>query len=268
MRLFPIITRYAVIALAWWLLDSLILSSSASVSFGVAFVAGVSSYRLILRLIVLIIIAIIAYNHCNKIVAEREAANWGVDDTEDVYYGSAESRDRSRRLVYYSLAMAKRYHLSKSEMDKLRTLCYCHDIGLFVVSDKIVRRKRSLGEFDQKLLDQHIEIGSQIVAAIKPFSIAANLVRCHEEKYNGRGYLGLSGKRIPLECRIFRVALMYDYLTVPFNQQRALVCNEALNELRYYEGNELDPEVVDVFRQIMGNRFVLRDIRERIFSIR
>jgi len=185
-----------------------------------------------------------------------------------VYCGSAESRDRSRRLVYYSLAMAKRYNLPKKEMDKLRILCYCHDIGLFIVSDKIVRRKRSLGEFDQKLLDQHIELGTEIVAAIKPFSKAADLVRCHEEKYNGGGYLGLAGKKIPLACRIFRVALMYDYLTVPFNQKRALVCDEALNELRYYEGNELDPEVVDVFRQIMGNHFVLRDLRERIFSIR
>src|SRR5690606_14015739 len=74
------------------------------------------------------------------------------------------------------------------------------------------------------------------------------------ERYDGSGFPdGHSGKEIPLGARILAVADTYADLTQnPRNPYRkALKPPEACDVLAQYRGTIFDPNIVDLFRQVM-----------------
>ncbi|WP_437623487.1 HD domain-containing phosphohydrolase [Sorangium sp. So ce1151] len=87
------------------------------------------------------------------------------------------------------------------------------------------------------------------------------------ERYDGSGFPdGLSGKEIPLGARILAVADTYADLTQnPRNPYRkALRPPEACDVLAQYRGNIFDPNIVDLFRQVMTGD----DMRAKLLSDR
>lgn len=87
------------------------------------------------------------------------------------------------------------------------------------------------------------------------------------ERYDGSGFPdGLSGKEIPLGARILSVADTYADLTQnPRNPYRkALRPPEACDVLANYRGTIFDPNIVDLFRQVMTGD----DMRAKLLSDR
>ncbi|WP_437734737.1 HD domain-containing phosphohydrolase [Sorangium sp. So ce1335] len=87
------------------------------------------------------------------------------------------------------------------------------------------------------------------------------------ERYDGSGFPdGLSGKEIPLGARILAVADTYADLTQnPRNPYRkALRPAEACDVLAQYRGTIFDPNIVDLFRQVMTGD----DMRAKLLSDR
>ncbi|WP_437958669.1 HD domain-containing phosphohydrolase [Sorangium sp. So ce119] len=87
------------------------------------------------------------------------------------------------------------------------------------------------------------------------------------ERYDGSGFPdGLSGKEIPLGARILAVADTYADLTQnPRNPYRkALRPPEACDVLAQYRGTIFDPNIVDLFRQVMTGD----DMRAKLLSDR
>ncbi len=80
----------------------------------------------------------------------------------------------------------------------------------------------------------------------------AELILKHHENYDGSGYpLGLKTDAIPIECRILAVAISYSAITNPRPYAEALSHKEALAELKRCAGSQFDPELVDIFTNIL-----------------
>jgi len=80
---------------------------------------------------------------------------------------------------------------------------------------------------------------------------AAEIVLCHHERWDGRGYpLGLRGGRIPLGARIRAVADALDALTADRAYSRARPMDEAVEIIAESRGRHFDPAVVDVFLSV------------------
>ena len=78
-----------------------------------------------------------------------------------------------------------------------------------------------------------------------------NIILYHHEHYDGEGYpLKLKGLGIPREARIVSVADTYDALTSDRPYRLGTSKVEALKILCDLKGNVLDPEMVDLFREI------------------
>lgn len=100
-------------------------------------------------------------------------------------------------------------------------------------------------------MEQHVQIGFDIIKEIPFLSEAAEIILNHHERFDGRGYpSGLSGQQIPLGARIFAVADTLDAITSDRPYQRAASFESARDTIGRLSGSHFDPHVVDVFLRI------------------
>ena len=73
--------------------------------------------------------------------------------------------------------------------------------------DAILWKPGRLDDDEMATMRRHCEYGLAIVKKIPHLEAAADVIRCHHERYDGGGYpSGLAGEEIPLMARIFSVA--------------------------------------------------------------
>ena len=91
-----------------------------------------------------------------------------------------------------------------------------------------------------------------MVAGIKSLGSAVEVIRCHHERWDGKGYLnGLAGEAIPAGARVFSVADAFDAMTSDRAYRKALPFDRACQEIADGAGSQFDPAVVDAFTAIV-----------------
>ncbi|MCL1906087.1 MAG: hypothetical protein FWG06_03655 [Clostridiales bacterium] len=229
-----------------WLLDSAYFVFFCRFTMEEALWSGLEPVRLLIRLAVEALLLLAALMHIRHAsLFKEELQYWPQTPGEELWHGSPYSADKGKRLLFFSLKLAIALRLNKRQQDKLRRLCYCYDMGLFRAAED------ATGE--------HIELGAEIAAQFKNLQDLVPLILAHEEYYNGSGHYCLAGQRIPLQCRILQVALMFDDLHKGMASRPALPYMAALQELGYYAGTMLDPELVALFQKLMRRMPILRE---------
>ena len=93
----------------------------------------------------------------------------------------------------------------------------------------------------------HPGTGADIVHSVRMLRGAADLVRSHHERLDGKGYpRGLKGDEVPVGARILLVADTFDAMTSDRPYRAALSAERALTELRKFAGSQFDPVVVEI----------------------
>jgi HD-GYP domain-containing protein (c-di-GMP phosphodiesterase class II) len=76
----------------------------------------------------------------------------------------------------------------------------------------------------------------------------AEIVLCHHERIDGRGYpRNLSGDDIPVLARVLAVADCFDVMTARDSYRKPMTIPEAVGELRRVAGTQLDARMVEIF---------------------
>ncbi len=136
----------------------------------------------------------------------------------------------------------------------LYLLAQFHDIGKVGIPDSILNKPGPLTLDERKEMQNHCEIGCRIAQAVPELAIISDWVLKHHEWWNGNGYpLGLKGVEIPLECRILAIVDAYDAMTSNRPYRKALSHEEALAELKRWEGTQFDPQLVAKFINSLEN---------------
>lgn len=269
MRLFFTVLFYIASAVLVWVADAAIMAfySQGHTVYEQIF-SNVPLVRLIIRGVLSLLLLFIGYLKIRRLIPGNAPYNMFVGNLEEnLLNGSAESHKRSQRVLYHGLGLAKHYKLTEREIEGLRILCYCYDMGMVSVPSAVLNKKEQLTPGEREELNAHTRYGAEIVASIKDLAVGAEYVLYHEEYFNGGGVYGLQGRKIPLACRIFQVVWMYDCMVYNSDSHKSLVCDDALLELRYYAGTALDPDVVEVFINMMNkNRFSFEGLKA--FSLR
>ena len=98
--------------------------------------------------------------------------------------------------------------------------------------------RRAADDADWRGIRRHPDIGADLLRDIGVFGPVGEIVRCHHERIDGRGYpRGLTGDEIPEVAKIVAVAEVYDTLTAPDTYRTPMNSFEALNELRRVVGH-------------------------------
>ena len=134
--------------------------------------------------------------------------------------------------------------LDAREKERLHFAAMLHDIGML----KIEPSRHT----DPKAVRLHPVVGARMLERIRLWEPLAPVVRTHHEWFDGGGYPeGLSGDAIPRNARIIGLADAVDAMRRDEPHRVALSVADVLEELQDHRGSQFDPELVDVFRDLV-----------------
>jgi len=163
------------------------------------------------------------------------------------------TRGHTERVARLSTAIADRLNLSVEERRQLLYGCVLHDIGKIGIPESILTNPNTLTEAELRELQRHPLIGVSILDKMKFLDKAKLIVRHHHERFDGRGYPdGLADKDIPLGARILAISNAFDAMTHDRRHRAAPGYAKALEEIRQHAGTQFDPELAQLFLNILS----------------
>jgi putative nucleotidyltransferase with HDIG domain len=162
------------------------------------------------------------------------------------------TRNHSRKVAEYAVALAKSLDLNTLEIRKLENGALLHNIGKISVSDEILDKTEDLlSDEEWEVIKAHTSLGADIVSRIPKLAQCADGIRYYHERYDGTGYPDrLKGNEIPLEARILAIADKYAVLIADGRGSDTEVVDKALEEIRGQAGIVFDPGLVEKFAAI------------------
>ena len=159
--------------------------------------------------------------------------------------------------------------------DILKIGSMLHDVGKVAISDTILKKPARFTPEEFQIMQHHTLYGASLFD--DPQSpvdvIAKDISFTHHENWDGTGYpgwvdpvthlpiktdgdgkpLGKKGEEIPLPGRIVALADVYDALCSKRVYKDPWTEEQVLDELRKLGGTKFDPELIEVFFQILPN---------------
>lgn len=129
-----------------------------------------------------------------------------------------------------------------------------HDIGKLVVPAAILLKPGKLTPGERQIMETHTTAGAEILAKsnVPQMHVAETIALHHNERWDGAGYpMRLRSAAIPIAARVTALADVFDALTHARPYKQAWPITEALAEIRSLRGRQFDPELTDVFLELV-----------------
>lgn len=143
------------------------------------------------------------------------------------------------------------YGLEDHELSYLELAARLHDIGKYMISDKLLlaKRKLTLAEFD--VIKNHSILGANLLKKYGFNDKVVCAVRHHHEWWNGNGYPdGIKGESIPLYSRIIAITDAFDAMVSGRPYKNCVAYRLALEELYNCSGVQFDPQLVKLYLKL------------------
>ena len=131
---------------------------------------------------------------------------------------------------------------------------FLHDIGKLAIPDEVLKKHGPLDEGEWEWMKRHPQLGFDMLQrSVTIGPRAKSVVRSHHERWDGKGYpAGLAGGQISQFARIGAVADVFDAVTSSRPYAEAAPQNVGVQIVLDGSGIAFDPEVVDVFSQVIA----------------
>jgi putative two-component system response regulator len=179
---------------------------------------------------------------------------------------AAEYRDNETglhiiRMSKYSQRIASATGMSDIDAEKILYASPMHDIGKIGIPDSILLKPGKLDAEEWGTMQTHTTIGAEILSGhtSELMEMASEIALSHHEKWDGSGYPNrLSGEEIPLTGRIVALADVFDALTTERPYKHAWSVEDAMNLLHEQSGKHFQPDLVDLFTDILDDILAIR----------
>lgn len=155
-----------------------------------------------------------------------------------------------------------------------------HDVGKVGISDLILKKPGRFNDDEYEIMKSHTYVGARLFADEESDldSLARDIAISHHENWDGSGYpgsinwadtkpdviipagVGLKGEEIPLYARIVALADVFDALSSRRVYKKAWTEDDVLNEIKICAGSKFDPELVDIFFEVLP---ILKQIQRK-----
>jgi len=172
---------------------------------------------------------------------------------------------------------AYKHGVSEQQLEKFRDILkigsMLHDVGKVAISDAILKKPARFTEEEYKVMQSHTIYGAELFkGTTSPVDMLAfDIALTHHENWDGTGYpgwvdpftgvpvktneegkpLGRKGEEIPLGGRIVAIADVYDALCSKRVYKEPWSEEDVLIEMRKLSGTKFDPELIDIFFEIL-----------------
>jgi len=178
------------------------------------------------------------------------------DRTLTALMSALDARDReteghSTRVSQLACLLAEEVGLNGHQLKALERGALLHDIGKIGISDTILHKPGKLTDDEWKIMRIHPDIGARIVEGIPFLQDTLSVIRYHHERWDGSGYpVGLKGKDIPVQARIFAVVDVFDALTSKRSYRKKSSPDDAVKYLREQSDILFDPDIVEALTRL------------------
>jgi putative nucleotidyltransferase with HDIG domain len=180
----------------------------------------------------------------------------GYEDTLQTLGAAIDFRDsetagHSRRVSLYAVKIFSGMGASRTDLKNMVTGALLHDIGKLATPDSILRKPGALTEDERRIMQQHVQIGYDLVKRVPFLKEAAEIVFTHHERCDGSGYpRALKAPDIPVSARVFAIADTFDAMTSDRPYRSALPFAVAREEIRRGSGQQYDSLAAGIFLSV------------------
>jgi putative nucleotidyltransferase with HDIG domain len=168
-------------------------------------------------------------------------------------YRDQSTSGHSRRVADLTTGMARYIGIREVDLLQIEQGALLHDIGKLKIPETILWKPAALNAEEWSVMRRHTEYGYEFVRNLDFLQDAAEIVRCHHEKFDGSGYpRGLQGEEIPIGARLFAIVDAYDALVFDRPYHKAVSFEAAINEIRRCAGSHFDPTLVEPALQFLA----------------
>lgn len=154
----------------------------------------------------------------------------------------------SKRVATHTLLLAAHHYHKVEPLREVYWGSLLHDIGKIGVPDAVLLKRGRLSGKEWRIMREHPRNGQLILQNLPFLAMAAQIVLCHEERFDGSGYpAGLKGEDIPLAARLFAVIDTLDAMTFDRPYRKAVSFDAAKAEIVRMAGSQFDPGAVHAF---------------------
>ncbi|GAB4505197.1 MAG: hypothetical protein Fur0043_21920 [Anaerolineales bacterium] len=166
-----------------------------------------------------------------------------------------ETEGHTQRVTAMTLKLASRLGIEGEQLTHILRGSLLHDIGKMGIPDHILKKPGPLTPEEWEIMRQHPQYAYDLLFPISYLRPALDIPYCHHERWDGSGYpRGLKGEEIPLAARIFAVVDIWDALLYDRPYRQAWTTDKTMAYLRSKAGSELDPDIVEIFLQLLDEK--------------
>ncbi len=163
-----------------------------------------------------------------------------------------DGRGSNRKIVQWSVKIARRLRLSEKEVQVIQYVSSVHDVGMTCVSDAILKKTLDLTPQEMEEIRKHPQRGTAILRPLEFVELVSQSILFHHERIDGKGYpMGLRGDQIPIGSRILAVVDAYQAMVNDRPFRIRLRNDEAVDELVRHSGTQFDARVVAAFVEVL-----------------
>lgn len=155
--------------------------------------------------------------------------------------------------ILLAVSLAKRFDLSKEEIDKLKIAMLLYDIGNLMLPPELLQKTTPLTEEERNKIKQHPIIAvKEILQPISAIQDIIPIIEHHHENWDGTGYPSkIAREEIPMTSQIILIVDAYYALTEPRTYRPALTPKQAVEVIKQDAGKKWNSALVQEFVTII-----------------
>ena len=157
--------------------------------------------------------------------------------------------------VLLAVSLAKRFDLSKDDIDKLRIAMLLYDIGNIMLPPELLQKTTPLTEEERNHIKEHPLIASrEILQPISYIQDIIPIIEHHHENWDGTGYPSkISKEEIPMTSQIILIVDAYFALTEPRTYRAELTPKQAIEIIKQDSGKKWNSALVQEFISLIDH---------------